>query len=61
MLTDNGLVIAGTSPDKKLIEVVELRSHPWFVACQYHPEFKSTPLKAHPLFKDFINAAMKKR
>ncbi len=60
-LANNGLVIAGTSPDKKLVEIVELRDHPWFVACQYHPEFKSTPLKAHPLFKDFITAAMKKR
>lgn len=60
-LTSNGLVIAGTSPDKKLVEIVELRSHPWFVACQYHPEFKSTPLKAHPLFRDFIKAAMNKR
>jgi CTP synthase len=59
--TDNGFVIAGTSPDKKLVEIVELRDHPWFVACQYHPEFKSTPLKAHPLFKDFIIAAVKKR
>ncbi|HBM15713.1 MAG TPA: CTP synthetase [Lentisphaeria bacterium] len=60
-LLDKGLVIAGTSPDKKLVEVVELKNHPWFVACQYHPEFKSTPLKAHPLFKGFIAASMKNR
>lgn len=59
VLTDKGLIIAGTSPDKKLVELVELKNHPWFVACQYHPEFKSTPLKAHPLFKGFIAAAMK--
>ncbi|MEI6054989.1 MAG: CTP synthase [Lentisphaerota bacterium] len=58
-LTNNGLVVAGTSPDKKLVELIELNNHPWFVACQYHPEFKSTPLKAHPLFKGFIAASMK--
>ncbi len=57
--TDNGLVVAGTSPDKKLVELIEIKNHPWFVACQYHPEFKSTPLKAHPLFKGFVAAAMK--
>ncbi|OGV54665.1 MAG: CTP synthase [Lentisphaerae bacterium GWF2_44_16] len=53
----NGLVIAGTSPDGRLVEIVELKNHPWFVACQFHPEFKSTPLKAHPLFMNFIKAA----
>lgn len=60
-LTDNGLIVAGTSPNKKLVELIELPNHPWFVACQYHPEFKSTPLKAHPLFKGFIAASMKNR
>ena len=59
-LTKAGLLIAGTSPDGKLVEVVEIPSHRWFVACQFHPEFKSTPLKAHPLFRDFIRAAMEK-
>ena len=53
-----GLVISGTSPDGKLVEMVELKDHPWFVACQFHPEFKSTPLKAHPLFSGFIRAAL---
>lgn len=53
-----GLVISGTSPDGKLVEMVELEEHPWFVACQFHPEFKSTPLKAHPLFFGFVKAAL---
>ena len=50
---------SGLSPDGNLVEMVELKDHPWFVACQFHPEFQSTPLKAHPLFRDFIAAAMK--
>ncbi len=57
-LEKSGLVISGTSPDGKLVEMVELKDHPWFVACQFHPEFKSTPLKAHPLFSGFIRAAL---
>ncbi|MDD3127498.1 MAG: gamma-glutamyl-gamma-aminobutyrate hydrolase family protein, partial [Candidatus Izemoplasmatales bacterium] len=56
-----GLTIAGTSPDGTLVEIVEIKDHPWFAACQFHPEFKSTPLKAHPLFKGFIGAAIAKR
>ena len=56
-----GLEIVGTSPDGKLVEMVELRDHPWFVACQFHPEFKSTPLKAHPLFRGFVKAALAHR
>ena len=55
-----GLKIVGTSPDGKLVEMVELTDHPWFVACQFHPEFKSRPLEPHPLFKDFIKAALNK-
>jgi CTP synthase len=54
-----GLVFSGISPESGLVEIVELPEHPWFVACQFHPEFKSTPLKAHPLFEGFIKAAMK--
>jgi CTP synthase len=54
-----GLSFSGLSPDGNLVEMVELKDHPWFVACQFHPEFQSTPLKAHPLFRDFIAAAMK--
>jgi len=60
-LEERGLIVTGTSPDGKLVEIVEFNNHPWFVACQFHPEFKSTPLKAHPLFKGFVNAAKEKR
>ena len=52
-----GLVLSGTSPDKKLVEMVELKDHPYFVGCQFHPEFKSKPLAPHPLFSRFIRAA----
>jgi CTP synthase len=57
-LEAKGLVIAGTSPDGKLVEAVELSGHPWYVACQYHPEFLSKPNKPHPLFRGFIQAAL---
>ncbi len=53
-----GLVMAGTSPDGRLVEVVEISEHPWFVASQFHPEFKSRPNRAHPLFRDFIGASL---
>ena len=56
-----GLVFSGLSPDGELVEVVEYPAHPWFVACQFHPEFQSTPLKSHPLFRNFIGAAMQRR
>jgi CTP synthase len=46
------------SPDRQLVEMIELRDHPWFIACQFHPEFKSRPTRPHPLFKDFVRAAM---
>ena len=59
-IESEGLKIVGTSPDGKLVEMVELTEHPWFVACQFHPEFKSRPLKPHPLFNDFIKAALNK-
>jgi CTP synthase len=54
----NGMRFAGTSPDGGLVEIVEVPEHPWFVAVQYHPEFKSKPLKAHPLFSGFVDAAI---
>ena len=57
----NGLVFAGTSPDGSLVEIVELPHHPWFVAVQFHPEFKSKPTKAHPLFARFVLAAIDRR
>ena len=53
-----GLVIAGTSPDGSLVEIIELEDHPWYVAVQFHPEFLSKPETPHPLFRDFIKAAM---
>jgi CTP synthase len=55
-----GMILSGQSPDGDLVEIIELRNHPWFVACQFHPEFQSTPLEAHPLFQDFVAAAVKK-
>ena len=60
-LTKAGLVFTGESPDGMLVEIVERPDHPWFVACQFHPEFKSTPLNAHPLFRDFVAATLKQR
>ena len=60
-LTAAGLILAGTSPNDRLVEVVELPDHPWFVGVQFHPEFKSRPNKAHPLFRDFIAAAKAQR
>ena len=55
-----GFSIVGTSPDGKLVEVIELKNHPFFVGTQFHPEFKSKPSHPHPLFKEFIRAAIKK-
>lgn len=57
-LEEAGLVIAGTNPDSGLVEVIEIKDHPFFVGCQYHPEFKSRPRKAHPLFDGLIEAAL---
>ncbi|MDI6782102.1 MAG: CTP synthase [bacterium] len=54
-----GLIIAGTSPDNRLIEIVEIMDHPWFVATQFHPEFKSKPTDPHPLFRDFVMNSLK--
>ncbi len=59
ILTKAGLIISGTSPDGSLVEIVEIKNHPWFVACQFHPEFKSTPLKSHPLFSNLVKATLK--
>ncbi|MFC1510482.1 CTP synthase [Candidatus Omnitrophota bacterium] len=55
----NGMVIAGKNNHHGLVEILEIKKHPWFVACQFHPEFKSKPDKAHPLFRDFLAAAVK--
>jgi CTP synthase len=59
-LTAAGLILSGTSPDKKLVEVVELADHPYFLACQFHPEFKSRPALPHPLFARFVRAALER-
>jgi CTP synthase len=56
-----GLVISGQSPDGELVEIIELNNHPWFLGCQFHPEFKSNPMNPHPLFRDFVAAAKKQR
>ena len=58
-LIEAGLVISGVSPDERLVEMIELKGHPWFVASQGHPEFKSRPTKPHPLFRDFVGACTK--
>jgi CTP synthase len=57
-LTDAGLVIGGTLPSGRLVEIIEVKDHPWFVGTQFHPEFKSRPTKPHPLFRDFVKAAL---
>jgi CTP synthase len=57
-LERKGLVLSGLSPDKRLVEIVELKDHPWFLGCQFHPEFKSRPFSPHPLFRDFIKSSI---
>jgi CTP synthase len=57
-LSAAGLGITGTSPNGELVEIVELKDHPWFLGCQFHPEFKSGPMDPHPLFRDYIRAAL---
>ena len=56
-LVDHGLVIGGRSSDGSLVEMIELADHPWFIGCQFHPEFTSTPRDGHPLFSGFVKAA----
>jgi CTP synthase len=57
----HGLVVSGTSPDGQLVEVIELAEHPWFVAVQCHPEFRSKPTRCHPLFRGFVRASLDRR
>ena len=57
-LSQAGLVLSGTSPDSRLVEIVEIKDHPWFVGVQFHPELKSRPNRPHPLFRDFIKASL---
>jgi len=56
-LTAAGMKVSGLSPDGKFVEIVEYPEHPWFLACQFHPEYKSRPLAPHPLFRDFVAAS----
>lgn len=61
VLEEKGLTISGMSPDKQLVEIVEIKDHPWFLGCQFHPEFKSRPLDPHPVFSSFVRAALKEK
>jgi CTP synthase len=61
VLGQAGMVFSGLSPDGELVEIVELKGHPWFLGCQFHPEFKSRPTEPHPLFRAFIEAALRER
>ncbi len=61
ILGGSGLTISGTSPDGELVEIVEMPGHPWFLGCQFHPEFKSRPTEPHPLFRAFIGAALNEK
>ncbi|HZX46075.1 MAG TPA: CTP synthase [Clostridia bacterium] len=60
-LAEKGLIVSGVSPDGRLVEMVELKDHPWFVGCQFHPEFKSRPNRPHPLFSGLIKAALQNK
>jgi CTP synthase len=57
-LEESGLIVSGTSPSGELVEIIELKDHPWYLGCQFHPEFKSRPMDPHPLFQAFIKAAL---
>jgi CTP synthase len=59
-LEQAGMMLSGYSPDESLVEIVEIEDHPWYLGCQFHPEFRSNPMQAHPLFREFIRAAGKK-
>jgi CTP synthase len=58
LLAEKGLTISGSSPSGDLVEIIEIKDHPWFLGCQFHPEFKSRPMTPHPLFRGFIKAAL---
>jgi len=60
ILEENGLIMAGINPEKDLVEIIEIKNHPFFVATQFHPEFKSRPLRPHPLFREFVRAGIKR-
>jgi len=56
-----GVVFSGLSPDGGLVEIMEYKNHPWFLGCQFHPEFKSRPMQPHPLFEEFVKAAIQNK
>ncbi len=58
-LKEKGMIISGASPNGELVEIIEIGDHPWFLGCQFHPEFKSRPMEPHPLFRDFIGASLR--
>jgi CTP synthase len=60
-LAQKGLEFSGLSPDENLVEICELSEHPWYLGCQFHPEFQSRPLDPHPLFRSFVEAALRRR
>ena len=60
-LQDAGVVVSGRSPDGKFVEIVELPDHPWFLGCQFHPEYRSRPADPHPLFVSYIRAAVEQK
>src|SRR6185436_21125637 len=60
-LVASGMKMSGISPDGKFVEIIEYPDHPWFLACQFHPEYKSRPLTPHPLFREFVAAAYRHR
>lgn len=59
LLEEHGMVMSGVSPDNRLVEIIELKSHPWFVGVQFHPELKSRAVSGHPLFVHFVRAALR--
>jgi len=61
LFTKSGMLQTGVFPGRALVEIIELKDHPWFLACQFHPEFKSRPWDPHPLFRDFVKAAVEKK
>jgi CTP synthase len=61
LLTGGGLQLSGTTPDSTYVEIIEIPGHPYFLGCQFHPEFKSKPLEPHPLFLEFVKASYRNR
>jgi CTP synthase len=60
-MEEKGLIFSGINPQKDLVEIIEFKNHPWFIACQFHPEFKSKPDRPHSLFEAFIKTALRNK